>query len=110
MLRLCDITRSEPGALRATRGHHESSVDGEPAMYRTLSQGCKGDSKCDEMHSPIPKGQVGRSKVYMLQKNRTEQRLSESECECAVWPLPLLCCMPLHLQHGQLKVPPWAPG
>lgn len=66
MLRLCDITKSEPGALRATRGHHESSVDGEPTVYRTLSLGRKGDSKCDEMHSLIPKGQVGRSQVYTL--------------------------------------------
>lgn len=64
----CDTTESEPGALRATHGQRESSVDGEPTVHRTLLQGHGGDSKRDEMHSLIPKGQVGRSKVYIVQE------------------------------------------
>lgn len=36
---LCDTTKTEPVGLRAAHGDHESSDDGEPAMYRALSQG-----------------------------------------------------------------------
>lgn len=75
------------------------------------ARGCKGDSKHDEMHSPIPKGQVGRAKVYVVQEQNKPKAVRVGLfCQCGVCPLMLLCCVPLDVKHDQLKVTRCAQG